>query len=162
MIYAYTDVVNGVLVTHTVSIADADVVALTNNDLDAYAKTDPAKRQAALAAYIGSAFPMWLAHSADQQTLAQLDASRGAFLATPRYLGPGATPIADENGGIIAIRGDGAVFRNGIRLGGAMTQKALLYGDGLYMKGKTVPTWWSWTGSAWVELKGELDPAIFT
>lgn len=125
----------------------------------------------ALAAYlalrdpieVASLYRNWVANSLDLANLLNVDKAHSAFQATPRYIMPGDAPVSDAKGAVVAVHADGSVYRNGMRLGAAMTQRALLYGDGLFMKGKTDGKWWEWTGAAWIDRSTwTRDPAIFT
>lgn len=125
----------------------------------------------ALAAYLAlrdpieaaSLYKNWTANALDLANLLNVDKAHSLYQSTPRYLVPGDAPTADAKGAVVSVHADGAVYRNGMRLGAAMTKRVLLYGDGLFMLGKTDNKWWEWTGAAWIDRSAAtLDPAIFT
>ena len=82
---------------------------------------------------------------------------------TPIYVQRGHREL-DSAGAVLWVRDpDGALFRNGKRLGVNACQKALSYGGETFAQGWD-GRWWEWKdGKSWVLLSGvvELDTTIF-
>jgi hypothetical protein len=71
----------------------------------------------------------------------------------PRYLTPGDNQKAfDANDCILSITADGAVFKDGVRLGTSMVQKLCVYGNTVLAKGKTDGLTWKWDGTKWTQV----------
>lgn len=91
---------------------------------------------------------------------------------SPEYIAPGNNQLMkDALGGALRARADGAVFRNGKRLGNATVDLLMSFGDGVFGRSKNKHTWYEWLGDKWVALSVanapatapvELDPDVFT
>lgn len=79
-----------------------------------------------------------------------------------QYVLPGDGKLAkmpDES--VLSVGPDGAVYLDGLRLGTAMVAKLVQAGKSIYGLGKSVPTWWRWTGTTWASVPaGTFDANI--
>lgn len=83
----------------------------------------------------------------------------------PVVVAPGSR-VADDGGAVLYLRDtDGALFRNGQRLGAFAAEKAVSYGGDTFVRGRTDGKWWRWDAPTkkWQLLTGavELDPTVF-
>jgi len=63
------------------------------------------------------------------------------------------------DGSLISLKTGGAVFRDAEQLPGVAARQVRAYGSRIYAQGLTVPTWWRYTGTSWVQAVA-FDPLI--
>lgn len=82
-------------------------------------------------------------------------------LAGPGRVYPGGSDdhATMPDGSILTLGVNGEVYRDGQQLPGVAARQIIQFGTSLYAQGKTVPSWWRWTGAAWVAVTA-FDPAV--
>lgn len=91
---------------------------------------------------------------------AMLQVLRAADQQPPQYLKPGDGQFAAmPNGQMLSVGLNGEIYLDAVQLAGVAAAKLVQFGLSIYAQGKTQPSWWKWTGSAWTQVTA-FDPSI--
>lgn len=151
-----------VVVTRTYEWDDATADTLNAASIAAFMRIPDAQFDE-IAARNFAAFARANIDAAVAHQMAAYDKAADAVLSgkAPRYLLPGDGQRAfDATDAILTVGADGAVYRDGVRLGGAFVSALCCYGATIVGKGKTDGQTYRWDGTRWLVVS--VDPTVIT